>query len=118
MAYSKGWVETDPDGAVITVSQLDNAIRDVKIAMRERLELGGGAGSLGGIFDNGTFATAPVTGKGTGRFYADLEANINTFTKLDGRGYFTTDSSATSHPKVFSMEGAGAREIAYLNRDG
>lgn len=117
MAYSKQWVETEPDGAVITVSQLDNYQRDTKIALRERLELDP-TNPLQGIFEAGSFPTGAMPAKGSGRFYAGLVGSISGATLQDGRGYFTTDANAVSNPRLFHMEGAGSREIAYLNRDG
>ncbi|MCP4902611.1 MAG: hypothetical protein GY906_37075 [bacterium] len=38
MAYSIGWNEAQPDGAVVDAKDLDLEIRNLKIAMRERLE--------------------------------------------------------------------------------
>lgn len=118
MVFSKSWVETDPDGSAITISQLDNSDRDIKIALRERLE-GDGANLLTGVFETASWAAAPITKKGSGRFYIDTEANLNAAgnPNLDGRGLFT-NNAGTSHPKVYSKETAAAREIAYLNRDG
>lgn len=52
MPFSKSWLESEPDGAIVTVSELDNWIRDTKIAIRERLE--------DSLFLPGSFANAPV----------------------------------------------------------
>ena len=38
MPFAENWVETDPDGSIITVSTLDNWIRKTKTAVRERME--------------------------------------------------------------------------------
>jgi hypothetical protein len=116
MAYTKTWVETDPIGSQITVSELDNWIRDTKIAIRERLELDG---TLGGLFEVGSFAaTGAMPAKGTGRFHADLFSNLGSKNRQDGRGFFTTDSNSDANPRLFHLETSGAREIAYLNRNG
>lgn len=58
MAFVQSWVETDPDGALITVSQLDDHQRIIKVAVRERLE-GDPASTHTGIFKTGTFTAAP-----------------------------------------------------------
>jgi hypothetical protein len=52
MPFSKNWIETEPDGGIVTVSQLDNWIRDTKIAIRERLE--------DYLFEPGSFASGPI----------------------------------------------------------
>ena len=116
MAYSKTWVEGDPDGSQIFVSQLDNAIRDTKVAVRERLERDP-AVPLSGIFETNTFDDAPMVVAGSGRFYFGTEATLGTAALQSGRGYFTTDAG-TGHPKIYSMEGGGSRQVGYLNRDG
>lgn len=51
MPFSQNWIEGEPDGTITTVSQLDNWIRNTKIAIRERLEAS--------IFAVGTFASGP-----------------------------------------------------------
>jgi hypothetical protein len=55
--------------------------------------------------------------KGVGRFYQGPISGIAGHALQDGRGFFSNDAG-NNHPKVYSMETAGAREIAYLNRDG
>lgn len=52
MPFAQNWVESEPDGTLVTVSQLDNWIRNTKIAIRERLE--------DTLFVPGSFASAPV----------------------------------------------------------
>lgn len=116
MAFAESWIETDPDGAAITVSMLDNAIRSAKIAVRERLE-GDPANLLSGVIETGTFDDSSIPKEGAGRFHCDEIADIGQYPLQDGRGYFSADAG-TSHPKVYSLQGSGAREIAYLNRDG
>jgi hypothetical protein len=117
MAFSKTWVEAEPDGAVITVSELDNAIRDVKVAVRERME-GDAAAPLTGIFETNTFDDAPMPRLGSGRFYAGAFATLGAVTRQNGRGFFTTDADSNANPRLFSLEAGGAREIAYLNVNG
>lgn len=114
MAYTKNWIETDPVGSAITISQLDNSDRDIKVAVRERLE-GDAADALSGVII--TFATLAHPKLGAGRFYCGGSGSLGAAALQDGRGYFTTDAG-NSHPKLYSMETAGFREIAYLNRDG
>lgn len=58
MAFSESWDETAPDGATVTVSQVDDHIRSFKEAVRERLE-GDAADANTGIFQSGSFSTAP-----------------------------------------------------------
>lgn len=57
MPFSKNWIETEPDGGIVTVSQLDNWIRDTKIAIRERLE--------DTLFEPGSFASGPIISAGS-----------------------------------------------------
>lgn len=117
MSFVEGWVETDPDGAVITVSQLDNFQRSSKVAIRERLE-GDATNNLTGVIETGTFAAAPLPKRGAGRFQLDNIAQLANYPLQDGRGFFSGDAG-NSHPKVYSMQSTvGPREIAYLNRDG
>lgn len=51
MPFAENWIETEPDGGITTVSQLDNWIRSTKVAIRERLE--------DSIIEPGTWAAAP-----------------------------------------------------------
>src|SRR5512138_3202135 len=51
MPFDKNWIESEPDGTITTVSQLDNWIRDTKYAIRERLEAS--------LIKSGTFASGP-----------------------------------------------------------
>jgi hypothetical protein len=116
MAFTEEWLEDEPDGAVITISQLDNYIRQTKVAVRERLE-GDPADPLTGIFETDSFAEAPVVKAGISRLYFGLEADIGDADLQNGRGYFTTDEG-DGHPKLYHLHEDGAIELGYLNRDG
>lgn len=116
MAFTKAWVETDPDGAVITVSQLDDFERDTRVAVRERLE-GDAALLTSGVIETGTFGGTALPKVGAGRFYFTTDANKGTVQLQDGRGLFTSDSGS-SHPKIYCMQASGLREVAYVNLDG
>lgn len=95
MAFDESWVETDPDGAVIRVSQMDNYVRGLKSQIRQRLEGDPAAPDLTGLLDVGSFASAPKPRKGTARVYVDTEANILAFgatKREDGRLGIASDT--------------------------
>lgn len=100
MAFTNSWVETDPDGSVITVSQLDNSDRLIKNAVRERLEGDPAAPDLTGLIEVGSFAAAPKPRKGTARVYVDTQANILAFgatKREDGRLAVASDTGQLYH---------------------
>lgn len=107
MPYSQSWVETDPDGGIITVSQLDNWIRYTKAALRERVEQGPDD-PLTGIFEVGTFAAAPMPKAGSARIHAVLDAAVAALPKQAGRLAYATDTGILYHLAV-----AGATPIFY-----
>jgi len=100
MAFSNAWVETDPDGSVITVSQLDNSDRLIKAAVRERLEGDPAAPDLTGLIEVGSFTSAPKPRKGAARVYVDTQANILVFgatKREDGRLAVASDTNKLYH---------------------
>lgn len=116
MAFTEAWDEDAPDGAVITISQLDNFQRKALFAIRERME-GDPANPLTGVVEAGTWPLGPILKAGVGRFAFGTEADVGLAQNQDGRGYFTTDGGV-GHPKLFHISTAVDAEIAYLNRDG
>lgn len=115
MAFTETWVEDEPDGAVITISQLDNYQRQTRVAVRERLE-GDPSNDLTGIFETDSFDDAPMPRAGSGRFHHGLAADIGDVSVQNGRGYFTTDDA--EFPKLFHLHADGPVEIAYMPIDG
>lgn len=112
MAFAQAWVETDPDGAVIRVSQLDDSDRTIKIGLRERLEGDPATPDLTGLIEVGSFAAAPKPRKGAARFYVDTDANILAFgatKREDGRFAVASDTK-----RLYHVATAGVVEIAYL----
>lgn len=100
MAFGNAWVETDPDGSVITVSQLDNSDRLIKAAVRERLEGDPAIPDLTGLIEVGSFSAAPKPRKGAARIYVDTAANILAFTatkREDGRLAVASDTGILYH---------------------
>lgn len=112
MSFTYSWVETDPDGSIITVSQLDDYERLTKSAVRERLE-GDPANPNSGIYDSGSFGTAATVRAGTARAYAVTTANLGTITLQDGRLAFATDTN-----KLYHMRASGYVEIPYMSSAG
>jgi len=110
MAFAQNWVETDPDGSVITVSVLDNWIRFTKIAVRERME-GDATLNLTGLIESGTWSTGPVPKQGSARAWAVTAANLGTVPLQDGRMAITTDTH-----RMYHMAGAGYYELDYLSK--
>lgn len=108
MAFVESWVETDPDGSVITVSQLDDYDRQAKRAIRERLE-GDPANANSGIFESGTFAATAIVRSGTARTYTDTIANIGLYTLQNGRLFIATDTG-----RMYHLKGTGAVELQYM----
>lgn len=116
MAFSQSWIETDPDGSLIKVSQLDNAVRTKAIALRERLEGDPAVPDLTGLIEPGSFETAPKPRKGAARIYVDTEANILAFDatkREDGRMAVASDTN-----RIFHAATAAVAEIAYLRSTG
>lgn len=114
MSFVVPWVETDPDGSLITVSQLDNFIRDTKVGVRERLE-GDPLVPLTGVVE--LFGTVPTGKLGAARVNYDTLANIASMAKQNGRLAITSDQ-AIGYPRLWELGTIGIREIAYLNIDG
>jgi hypothetical protein len=114
MAFVEAWVETDPDGAVITGSLLDDYQRQSKRAIRERLE-GDASNQLSGIFQAGTFGASSTIRIGTARAAMVTFANLGTLTLADGRLAITSDTK-----RLYHLKASGLVEIAYqvLNTDG
>lgn len=115
MAFTESWVETDPDGSVITVSQLDNFERATKRQLRERLEGDPANLNLSGVFESsgGGFASAAVVKKGVARTFTDTIANIGSYPLQDGRLFIATDTG-----RVYHLKGSGAIEFQYLPLTG
>jgi hypothetical protein len=116
MAFQNAWVETDPDGNVIFVSQLDDAERTTKKAIRERLEGDPAVPDLTGLIEAGSFTSAPKPRKGAARVYVDTEANILAFgatKREDGRLAVSSDSK-----RLFHVATAGVVELDYLPKTG
>jgi hypothetical protein len=75
MGFVEDWIESDPDGALITGSQLDDWIRQTKRALRERLE-GDVTDPMSGIFEIGEFDNSARIRAGTARAYYGTDAAI------------------------------------------
>lgn len=112
MAFVDSWVETDPDGAVITGSLLDDYDRQTKRAVRERLE-GDPTNLNSGIFETGTFAATAIVRAGTARAYAVTAASVAGLTVQDGRIAITTDTK-----RLFHLKATGAVELDYMPNGG
>lgn len=100
MAFTNSWIETDPDGSIITVSQLDNSDRLIKNATRERLEGDPAAPDLTGLIEVGSFPAAPKPRKGAARVYVDTQANILAYgatKREDGRLAVASDTGRLFH---------------------
>lgn len=112
MAFTNAWVEGDPDGNVITVSQLDDSDRLIKAALRERLEGDPAIPNLTGLIEVGSFAAAPKPRKGAARIYVDTQANILAYDatkREDGRLAIASDTN-----RLYHVATAGVVEIAYV----
>lgn len=125
MGFVTTWVETDPDGSIIHVSELDDWIRIRGTGVRERLEGDPANPDLTGLIEVGSFPAAPTPRMGTARTYVDTSANILAYdlTKVqNGRLALSNDDLA--HPKLYhvGLDALGTSpnvvEIAYLNLDG
>lgn len=112
MAFVESWVETDPDGSVITGSLLDDYQRQSKRAMRERLE-GDPANPNSGIFESASFSATAIVRAGTARAYAVTAAGVAALTLQDGRIAITTDTQ-----RLFHLKGTGAIELGYIPTAG
>lgn len=114
MAFTESWIETDPDGSIITVSLLDDAQRLTKRALRERLE-GDPASSLSGVFEVGTFGTTAMVKAGSARLFtpANNAAALAALPLQDGRYAVALDSG-----RLYHLKGTGAVEIPYLANIG
>lgn len=112
MAFTESWVETDPDGSVITGSLLDDYQRQSKRAIRERLE-GDPANPNSGIYESGTFGATSIVRAGTARAYAVTLASVAGLTLQDGRLAITTDTR-----QLFHLKATGAVEISYMAPGG
>lgn len=112
MAFNRSWNENDPDGDVITISLLDDSQRDIKVAVRERLE-GDSSDPYSGIFENGSFANSARIRQGTARAHVTTDANIASLPKIDGAIGISSDGK-----RLYHLASAGAVELEYLNRDG
>lgn len=112
MAFSTAWIESDPDGSVITVSELDDYIRTAKAQIRERLE-GDPTVQLSGIFESGSFSTTAQVRKGTARAAVDTAVNMVNYASADGRLFVATDTK-----RMYVLQAAGAIELGYLPLSG
>lgn len=102
MAFVESWVETDPDGSVITVSLLDDHTRLTKRAVRERLE--GDPAVLGsGVFDAGTFGTTAMVKKGVARGFTVTDADLTTTYLQDGRLAVNLDTNTLYHSRASGL---------------
>jgi hypothetical protein len=108
MAFTESWIESDPDGAVITGSLLDDYQRQSKRAIRERLE-GDPANPNSGIYEAASFGATAIVRAGTARAYAVTAAGVAALTLQDGRMAITTDTK-----RLFHLKATGAVEIGYL----
>ena len=112
MAFTRSWNENDPDGDVITISQLDDSQRDIKVSVRERLE-GDATDPYSGIFEKGSFQNAARIRKGTARAHVDTDANIAGLPKMDGAMAISSDGK-----RLYHIASSGPVEIEYMNRNG
>lgn len=102
MAFTESWIETDPDGAVVTVSQADDHIRLKGRAVRERLE--GDPAVLGsGVYESGTFAATAMVKKGVGRAFTITNADQSTTYLQDGRLAINLDTNALYHSRASGL---------------
>lgn len=113
MAFTESWVETDPDGSVITVSQLDDFQRASKRQIRERLEGDPANLNLSGVYEAGSFAATAIVKKGVARAFVDTAANIGTYPLQDGRLFIASDTG-----RMYHLKGTGAVELQYLPISG
>lgn len=116
MAFQNAWIETDPDGNVIFVSQLDDAIRTLKKGVRERLEGDPALPDLTGLIEVGSLTSAPKPRKGAARIYVDTDANILAYgatKREDGRLAIASDTK-----RLYHVATAGVVEIPYLRSAG
>jgi hypothetical protein len=116
MSFTEAWVETEPDGNIIFVSQLDDYIRTTRRNLRERLEGDPSVPDLTGLIEVGSWNAAPKPRKGTARVYVDPEATIVLYgvsKREDGRMAFANDSK-----KLFHVASGGAEEIGYISTSG
>lgn len=114
MAFVESWVESDPDGSVITGSLLDDYQRQTKRALRERLE-GDPANPLTGIFETGSWALAPIPRAGTARMYYGTDAAMLALaaaSRQDGRLAFSTDLGVLYHAATAGMVPIGGSRIS------
>lgn len=115
MAFTEAWVESDPDGGIITVSLLDNFQRASKRQIRERLEGDPANPFFSGVFESsgGGFATTSVVKKGVARTFVDLAANIGSYPLQDGRLFIASDTG-----RMYHLKETGAVELPYLTAAG
>lgn len=115
MAFTQAWNENDPDGSVVTVSQMDNFMRAAKAQIRERLEGDPANLQLSGVYESsgGGFSSAAVVKKGVARTNVDTFANIGTYTLQDGRLFIASDTG-----RMYHLKGSGAIELQYLPLSG
>lgn len=106
MAYVESWVESDPDGSIVRISGMDDAVRTAKRAVRERLE-GDASALLTGIYDSFSAGTIKM---GSGRIHAVLAAGLGALALQDGRMAFTTDTH-----KLYHLDDGGIIEIGYAS---
>lgn len=85
MAYSNSWDETDPDGAVVSSSQIDEEINQVKTDVRERIEQ-----VIPGWADD--TVDPKVLGEGEGRILVDTEGNLPGSPDFEGQVFYATDT--------------------------
>lgn len=108
MAYTETWNEGTPSGGSHRGYEVDDLIRELKRAIRERLE---GDSNLRGLVTD--FANACEPKAGMARLFHGDDADKGDAPLQDGRMYMSTDLY-----KLYLLLAAGIQEIPYLNLDG
>lgn len=114
MTFNKSWDETSPDGDIITVSLLDDSIRDTKYAIRERLE-GDPSDPFSGIFERNSFAASSRVRQGTARAFTSDVAGVAGLPRIDGAIAVTTGADSG---RLYHLSASGPVEAAYVNLNG
>ena len=116
MPFTENLFEGDPDGCVITVSELDNWIRKTKVAIRERME--------SNLVKAGTWGSDPepqirsgVSGAVIFRNNADTSNNLTIFDTgtIATRGYAGVGLEG---PSMIIGDGGGGSGALWIQRDG
>lgn len=103
MAFVETWDESKPDGAIQKGFELDDEVRVVKRALRERNE--GDVALAGWCTD---FQNTSKPKEGMARVFFDIEANLGTKPLEDGRIFVSTDTN-----RLWHLATGGAVELAY-----